>query len=805
MTWNKLKELSGPNVYAISIDRYFPKVLRGTIRKLSAIFAALSFLASFSSLPLDLSYTDGLFFVFTFLYLLLSFLEFFYHSMKNEGIHLRIKEEGLDNHIEFEYALCLVVAASDEIDITRSIFESNVGIEILNRAGVAELDVKSFLHGERLPIIATSLKFKNDGATLHNFLEALYDTDTAFASFLSLRSINKEEFLGAADWTSLVIEKKREQDRFWGKDNLGTIPSIGTSWSYGNLSDIGKFGTSLDRGGSLSSIDIDNGFRQKETDTLENILERRIGANALVISDDESTARDIVLRLLKRIKLGTALPSLEHKQIIELDTVSLLATWKSKGEFEAEIIKIFREAVGAGNIILYIRDLASFITSGKNIGVNIPSIVSEFLSSTSVQIIAHTTNPDFHYFIESNGELLQSFERVVPSKVGTDSSMPAIIEKVSELEKDYKIVFTFAAAKALAESADRYITYGEMPEKALGLIEDIIQFSLSRGNVIVKENDVLDFIADKTGIAAGPVKQGEKDKVLNLEEILHKRLIGQNEAVLAISGAMRRSRSGIVSSKRPIASFIFLGPTGVGKTETSKALAESFFGDENKMVRFDMSEYNGADAMQRLIGNFGENKTGLLASSVRDHPYGVLLLDEFEKASGDVLDLFLQILDEGIFTDALGNKINCRNLIIIATSNAGSEYIWESIKQKKNLIEEKDKIVDSIIKDKIFRPELLNRFDGIILFHPLQNEELKKVAELELKKLQQRLKEQSYEFIITDELLNFLVEKGSDPQFGARSINRSIKTEVEDVIAKKILSSEVKPGERIEIKEADLR
>ncbi|HEY4494725.1 MAG TPA: hypothetical protein VJC02_01320, partial [Candidatus Paceibacterota bacterium] len=261
MTWNKLKQISSANIYAVNIDRFFPKLLRSAIRKLSALFAILSFLASFSSLPLDLSYTDGLFFIFACIYLSLSFLEFFYNSMKNEGIYLRVNEEYLNNSQRLEYSLVFMVYASDEIDITRSIFESRIGIAILERSGIDREDTKTFLHGQRMPIIATSLKFKTDEATTHNFVEAIYDTDNAFASFLSSRSINKEEFLGAVDWTSLLIEKKRRQDRFWGRDNLGAIPSIGTSWSYGNAVDIGKFGTPLNKGVNLFGIDVDNGFR----------------------------------------------------------------------------------------------------------------------------------------------------------------------------------------------------------------------------------------------------------------------------------------------------------------------------------------------------------------------------------------------------------------------------------------------------------------------------------------------------------------------------------------------------------------
>ena len=222
------------------------------------------------------------------------------------------------------------------------------------------------------------------------------------------------------------------------------------------------------------------------------------------------------------------------------------------------------------------------------------------------------------------------------------------------------------------------------------------------------------------------------------------------------------------------------------------------------MVRFDMSEYSSPEALSQLIGDFAMNRSGLLASKVRDNPYGVLLLDEFEKSAPDVLDLFLQVLDEGVFTDALGRQVNCRNLIIIATSNAGSDMIWETIKSGSNLVKSKDVIINSIIKDKIFRPELLNRFDGIIFFHPLQNNELESVARMGLEKLARRLKERDIEFVVNQDIVNFLVEKGSDPQFGGRSINRAIQNEIEDLIARKIVSGKAKPGSKIEIKREEL-
>ena len=805
MTWKQLKQNSQPHFYAIFIDRFFPKTLRGVIRKISVFAAIFFFLASFGTLPLDFSYADGIFFLCVFVFISLVLLEGFYRSMKNEGLHSILPERILEEGPTIEYGLSKIIYKTDEIDVSRGFCDSAVGREILFRSGISPSDLKSFLNTDKTPIIASSLVLVSEHVTLADYAASLYEADKSLQAFLSSNSVNKNEFVGAATWGSEMEERRRKRERFWSKANLGSIPSIGTSWGYGISSDLGRFGKNFEYNVNLGSIDTENGYRDREVSLLEGILERREEANAIIIDDDESVARDIVARLLKKIKLGITLPSIEHKNIMELDWGALSAAFKNRGELEAETLKILNQAASAGNIILYMRDLPAFAANMKTLGINLPSLIAPHLASRDLQVIAHAGNADFHYFIETNPSLLERFERVIPDEAGAEASLPAIKERALDLEEEYGITFSFPSLLALANAAERYVTLGEMPGKALDLMTEIAPFAVQKEIFILKEADVLSFVSGKTGVSAGPMKENEAERIAQLEEVLHKRVIGQNAAVSAIASAMRRARSGIASPNRPLGSFLFLGPTGVGKTETSKALSESFFGDENKMIRFDMSEYNGPDALSRLIGSFGENKTGLLASRLRDNPYGVLLLDEFEKAARDVLDLFLQILDEGIFTDALGKKVNCRNLIIIATSNAGSQIIWDTLRAGKDLVAEKDHIIDVLIREKIFRPELINRFDGVILFHPLENSELKTIARLELEKFSKRLKEQEIEFVINDDLVNFLVEKGSDPQFGARSLNRAIKDIVEDLVARKIVSGEAGPGSKIELNVSELK
>lgn len=352
--------------------------------------------------------------------------------------------------------------------------------------------------------------------------------------------------------------------------------------------------------------------------------------------------------------------------------------------------------------------------------------------------------------------------------------------------------FTYSALISIAENADRYLTTGVMPERAIDLIHEVAQSAQKKGVIIIKSEFVDSYVSEKTGMPVGPITEAEQDKLLNLEAILHERVIGQDKAVGAIARTMRRARVDIARADKPIGSFLFLGGTGVGKTETAKALAHTFFGSETNMIRFDMSEYSGEHTLGYLIGD--QNGTGALTDKLQEHPYSLVLLDEFEKAAESIHDLFLQILDEGYFTSTDGRKVNARNTIIVATSNAGSDLIRKTASIRLELPNLDSDVINHIIETRIFKPELLNRFDSTIIFEPLEKDELTNVAKLMVGELTKRVMDQGYHLVITPALLASLVEKGYDPKSGGRGINRVLQDVLEAKIAQKIIRGEVRVG-----------
>jgi len=706
-------------------------------------------------------------------------------------------------HIDFE--LCVVANKIDNKDITKGFFQTKFGKLFLARAGVSNNDFENFLNNRASVVSGDEIRCQNtlNQVAVKDFILAIFERDTELQKFMFTNSIQKKEAIGISEWISESMEHNRDIERWWSRESLLKVPSIGQDLAYGMTFNLDKYRRPL-TSKLFGHYDIYSSYGVKEVKMLENILSRSKDANVIIVGDDLSANTDILSHLDKMIFEGDISASLNHKKVILFDYDRFVAINSKKSLFELEFINVMQEAISAGNVILAIADLPRFTQSTEGIGVDLPSLLSPFLESNKLQIVALATTELYHKVLEKNTIISQHFETILMANIDDSNTVKVIQNEIVDVE-NAGMFFTYPAVMAIVNTAERYFSSGVMPDKAVDLLMEIIPKLQSQGKNIVEDKDVYELIQTKTGIPVGNIGEKEKEILLNLEGVLHKRIVGQDDAIKAISNAVRRSRSGINSPDRPMGSFLFLGPTGVGKTETTKALAEVFFGPRASILRLDMSEYSTGDSVSKLIGSFTTGQAGVLSSMVSENPYGVLLLDEFEKTTKEVMNIFLSILDEGFFSDMAGKKINARNLIIIATSNAGSEKIREIMNSGESLDDNRDIIINKLISDGIFRPEFINRFDGVVLFHPLASQHLWRIAELMLGKLKLRLGEKGINLVIDNTLIDYVVTKGSDQKFGARPMNRVIQERIEDIISRKIIEGNAPRGSDIILTKEDLK
>jgi len=370
--------------------------------------------------------------------------------------------------------------------------------------------------------------------------------------------------------------------------------------------------------------------------------------------------------------------------------------------------------------------------------------------------------------------------------------------------RKYNIIISYPCLREIIELSERYMPSLSFPEKAVKILDDTVVYVVEscQENVVLPAH-AAKIITEKTEIPVGEIKTKEKEVLVNLENLIHKRVVNQNEAVKEVAEAMRRARSEISIRKGPIGAFIFLGPTGVGKTETAKALAEVYFGSEERMVRLDMSEFQDVRDIPRLIGS--QEQPGILTTAIKENPFSVLLLDEIEKADYNIRNLFLQVLDEGFITDGKGERVSFESALIIATSNAGYKVILEALKERIWPKGVKQRLINYLFQEGIFQPEFLNRFDAVIVFNPLSEENVFDIAGLMLSKLAKNLKEKGIEFVITDKLKRKVANLGYSPVFGAREMRRVIQDNIENVLASVILSGALKRGDIVEIDPSDFK
>ncbi|MEW6727457.1 MAG: ATP-dependent Clp protease ATP-binding subunit [Bacillota bacterium] len=615
--------------------------------------------------------------------------------------------------------------------------------------------------------------------------------------------------------------------------------------------------------------------REKEIERVIQILSRRTKNNPVLIGDPGVGKTAIAEGLAQRISKGMVPEVLLNKRVVALDLASMVAGTKYRGEFEERIKKVIDEIKAAGNVILFIDELHTLIGAGAAEGaIDAANILKPALARGELQTIGATTLDEYRKHVERDPALERRFQPIMVDEPTVEETIAILKGLRDKYEAHHRVHITDEAIEAAARLSDRYITDRFLPDKAIDLVdeagsrvrlqaftappdlkelearlEDIRKekeaaiagqefekaamlrdqeqqlknrleesreaWRQRKGGdeLVVGEQDIAHIVSTWTGIPVSKLAEEESERLLKMEEILHQRVVGQDEAVAAVSRAIRRARAGLKDPKRPVGSFIFLGPTGVGKTELARALAEALFNDEEALVRIDMSEYMERHAVSRLVGAppgyVGYDEGGQLTEAVRRRPYTVVLLDEIEKAHPEVFNILLQVLEDGRLTDAKGRTVDFRNTVIIMTSNVGAQLIRNErtlgFARPEDEANDYEKMKERVISElhRTFRPEFLNRIDEIIVFHALTTEHIRAIVDLMLKDVAQRMKENEVEVAFSDSLKDLLAKEGFDEKFGARPLRRAIQRLVEDRLSEELLKHTFARGDKVQLDAED--
>lgn len=630
-----------------------------------------------------------------------------------------------------------------------------------------------------------------------DILAALAKHNSIFQQILLKSNLSAKDIENVVKLQDYLEKKVAERKKFWEWKNLLKQGSLARNWTAGYTPTLNTFSVDITQQLKIRGFPEVIGH-QAEINAMERILSQKETKNSvLIVGEPGSGRKSMIFALATKSALGQCLPELNYKRFVQLDLKSLLAQTEPE-QTESILDTIFREVTSAGNIILVIDEFHHFVSGAIRPGVlDISGELVPYLQSPDFQLVAITTFEGLHKNIEQNSQLLAFFEKVEVSEISQEETF-ILLERLSlVLERKYKIFVSYPALRDIIKYSAKYLPAIPFPEKALDLLESAVVLAYQMKESVLLPKHIAKVVRKKTQIPVGELEIKEKEILLNLEDLIHQRIINQNEAVKEVAGALRRARADVSQRVGPMGVFLFLGPTGVGKTETAKALAEIYFGSEKGMIRLDMSEFQNIGDITRLIGAPGQE--GLLTTPLREDPFSLILLDELEKAHKNILNLFLQVFDEGHLTDGQGRKVSFQNSIIIATSNAAYQVILKVIKQNIEWSQVKEKILNHLFQKGIFRPEFINRFDAVVIFRPLSKESLLSIAELLLQKLNKNLKEKGIELIITPELKEKIVELGYNPIFGAREMRRVIQEKVENTLANAILSKRLTRGSKATI------
>lgn len=699
--------------------------------------------------------------------------------------------------------------------------------------------------------------------TEHLLISMIRENDCVASRLLNTIGVNIQKLY-------IDVLSAMGEDAPAGKEELSSKSSRGKTTP--TLDNYSRDLTALAREGKLDPVI----GRGNEIQRVIQILSRRTKNNPCLIGEPGVGKTAVVEGLAQMIIAGNVPETIVNKRVLTLDLSGMVAGSKYRGEFEERIKKVLAEVMEDGEVLLFIDEIHTIIGAGGAEGaIDASNILKPSLARGELQLIGATTIEEYRKYIEKDSALERRFQPVTVEEPTEEETYKILLGLRGRYEEHHRVTITDDALKAAVKLSARYINDRFLPDKAIDLIDeasskvrlsayvepaelkdllkeiDVLEKQKENAvkaeayekagdikkkqekkrekidkvrakwqkekdsrKLIVGEQEIADVVAGWTKIPVSKLEEEESERLRRLESTLHGRVVGQEEAVTAVSRAIRRGRVGLKDPGRPIGSFLFLGPTGVGKTELSKALSEAMFGTENAMIRVDMSEYMEKHSVSKLIGSppgyVGYDEGGQLSEKVRRNPYSVILFDEIEKAHPDVFNILLQVLDDGHITDAQGRKINFKNTILIMTSNAGAENIispkrlgfGSTSDEKGNYNFMKDRVMEEV--KRLFKPEFINRIDEIIVFHLLNKEHMKDIVAIMLENIIKRTREQlGIDLHVQEEAVSYLIEKGYDEKYGARPLRRTIQSQLEDKLAEAILNNEIKEGDHVEVTAGD--
>lgn len=779
----------------LAVESKFSSLGQNRMRGLCLIgitlgIAALTTIQTFE-MPLPAAPLLGGILIISAIYLELIMLRLFTNSAYYRGL---ASKTGQGNYSQCGYTYEVVrIMQAKPSDLTGAFLQSTFGTHIYVRAELPNEVLPVWLRSNRTTIPATAMAERTDQATtLTDVVDCILTHDTAFVQFLKQQGITIDSFRGAATLIATTYYNQKRRERWWGRDQLSQRGSLGRSLTLGAWREYVPYTIPLD------PIQSSQDEQSHYVTQMSEVLQSRRDSNLIMIAPDTVTCLRLIAALQHSLNSGTALGSINSMSMITIDHDAILATHQTTITIEAAIRSILQAAEKAGNMSIVIAHLREVHNRYLTRGVQFLHILEEFMTASLVHVIIVTTPSEYGHIRNDAITLIKRGHELVIEPLTTEQLISLLIPHLLRYESATNTLMSYGALAAIAE-----ITLtSETPtlEHGVRLLTSV--FEHYHREPLITRNQTLAHLGSTLGLPIGPIGDTERDLLLSLETRMQQTIVGQERALEAIASALRRRRANLTDGTKPVASFLFLGPSGVGKTETAKTIAHVYFGGEEKMIRLDMSEYAAYESQSKLLGE-GES-IGVLEQHLVHHPQGLILLDEFEKADTAVKQLFLQILDEGYVTAGNGRVLNFRAHMIIATSNAGSDLIAKTSHTRALAPILDSDIIAHVIARGLLSAELIGRFSEVILFDALTPTDELTIVEQMLSAIAKKISAQGFALSYEPDVAAAIVERAHDGSFGARPLRHATEQTIEDVVATRIIRGDVRPGDMITIQKRDV-